>query len=345
MKKQYWYGVIGLIILAGMFFFFFYDKDTVQSRIDYIKNGGVVPPINMLIKAFESDEELKSQLHADFDMQDVIQYFRDKYGKTINHKYTQVMLIEKLMRHLMQMYPDDWVVYLYAMVREMFPGMENEILDTFEKLYKYDRWLKDNNSDLSKMDTKDRRDMLWEKRYEIFGQDAEDVWAAEKQTEPISSALDAITNSNDMTFNEKLSLYKDSIKEAYKNSAPDIVARKQQELMNTFLDVDSVQKDLAAMPPEERKENLKELRKAIGLDNAALQRWDELDQLRDQRWDAGMQYITERTELEKQYKGSELDKRLDSLRMKYFGDEAATIKAEEDSGYFRFKQQRKFGME
>ncbi|HQQ50653.1 MAG TPA: hypothetical protein PLZ29_05605 [Spirochaetota bacterium] len=65
MKKQYWYGVIGLIILAGMFFFFFYDKDTVQSRIDYIKNGGVVPPINMLIKAFESDEELKSQLHAD----------------------------------------------------------------------------------------------------------------------------------------------------------------------------------------------------------------------------------------------------------------------------------------
>ena len=345
MKKQYWYGMIVLFIFVGIAFIIFHKSDTVQSRIDYIKNGGVVPPVNMLLKAFEADEELQARLHADFDMQDVIQYFRDKYGKTINHKYTQVMLIEKLMRHLMQMYPDDWVVYLYAMVREIFPGMENEILDTFEKLNKYDTWLKDNNGDLAKMDTKDRRDMLWKKRYEIFGQDAEDVWAAEKQTEPIYSALDTIKNSNDMTFNEKLTLYKDSIKEAYKNGAPDSVARKQQELMNTFLDVEGIQKDLAAMAPEERKENLKELRKAMGLDNAALQRWDELDQVRDQRWDAGMQYMTERTELEKHYTGSELDKRLDSLRMKYFGDEAATIKAEEDSGYYRFKQQRKYGME
>lgn len=343
MKKMYYVlGAIAALVL--LYFVFFHKSDTVQSRIDYIKNGGVVPPVNMLLQAFQADEELRARLQADFDMQDVVQYFREKYGKTIHHKHTQVMLVEKLMGYLMKMYPDDWVVYMYAMLREIFPGMENEIFDTFEKLHKYNTWLKENQNDLAQLNSKDKRNALWEKRYEIFGQDADQVWEAEKRIEPIYNALDTIQES-DMPFNEKLSLYKQSIQEAYKSNTDTFVARKQQELMNSFLDVESVQKDLANMTPQERKENLKEVRKAMGLDSAALQRWEELDQVRDQRWDAGMQYMKERAELEKKYKGAELEKQLDSLRMKYFGDEAETIKNEEESGYYRFSQPRKYGLE
>ena len=343
MKKMYY--VLGAIAaLTLLYFAFFHKSDTVQSRIDYIKNGGVVPPVNMLLQAFQADEELRARLQADFDMQDVVQYFREKYGKTIHHKHTQVMLVEKLMGYLMKMYPDDWVVYMYAMLREIFPGMENEIFDTFEKLHKYNTWLEENEHDLAQLNSKDKRNALWEKRYEIFGQDADQVWEAEKRIEPIYNALDTIQES-DMPFNEKLSLYKQSIQEAYKSNTDTFVARKQQELMNSFLDVESVQKDLANMTPQERKENLKEVRKAMGLDSAALQRWEELDQVRDQRWDAGMQYMKERAELEKKYKGAELEKQLDSLRMKYFGDEAETIKNEEESGYYRFSQPRKYGLE
>ncbi|GAB4219508.1 MAG: hypothetical protein Kow00102_02930 [Spirochaetota bacterium] len=343
MKKMYY--VLGAIAaLTLLYFVFFHKSDTVQSRIDYIKNGGVVPPVNMLLQAFQADEELRARLQADFDMQDVVQYFREKYGKTIHHKHTQVMLVEKLMGYLMKMYPDDWVVYMYAMLREIFPGMENEIFDTFEKLHKYNTWLEENEHDLAQLNSKDKRNALWEKRYEIFGQDADQVWEAEKRIEPIYNALDTIQES-DMPFNEKLSLYKQSIQEAYKSNTDTFVARKQQELMNSFLDVESVQKDLANMTPQERKENLKEVRKAMGLDSAALQRWEELDQVRDQRWDAGMQYMQQRAELEKKYTGAELEKQLDSLRMKYFGDEAETIKNEEESGYYRFSQPRKYGLE
>ena len=344
MKKKYFYILAGGIACIIVYFVFFHKSDTIQSRIDYIKNGGVVPPVNMLLQAFQADEELRTRLQADFNMQDVVQYFRDTYGKTIHHKYTQVMLIEKLMSYLVKMYPDDWVVYLYAMLREIFPGMENEIFDTFEKLHKYNAWLKENENELAQLPSKDKRNALWEKRYEIFGQDADQVWEAEKRIEPIYNALDTIQESN-IPFNEKLSLYKESIKEAYKNNTDQFVARKQQELMNSFLNVESVQKDLASMAPEERKENLKELRKAMGLDSAALQRWDELDTVRDQRWDAGKQYMQQRAELEKKYKGAELEKQLDSLRIKYFGDEAETIKNEEESGYFRFTQPRKYGLE
>ncbi|MDH7555008.1 MAG: hypothetical protein QHH74_15300 [Spirochaetota bacterium] len=343
MKKMYYVlGAIAALVL--LYFVFFHKSDTVQSRIDYIKNGGVVPPVNMLLQAFQADEELRARLQADFDMQDVVQYFREKYGKTIHHKHTQVMLVEKLMGYLMKMYPDDWVVYMYAMLREIFPGMENEIFDTFEKLHKYNTWLEENEHDLAQLNSKDKRNALWEKRYEIFGQDADQVWEAEKRIEPIYNALDTIQES-DMPFNEKLSLYKQSIQEAYKSNTDTFVARKQQELMNSFLDVESVQKDLANMTPQERKENLKEVRKAMGLDSAALQRWEELDQVRDQRWDAGMQYMQQRAELEKKYTGAELEKQLDSLRMKYFGDEAETIKNEEESGYYRFSQPRKYGLE
>lgn len=343
MKKMYYVlGAIAALVL--LYFVFFHKSDTVQSRIDYIKNGGVVPPVNMLLQAFQADEELRARLQADFDMQDVVQYFREKYGKTIHHKHTQVMLVEKLMGYLMKMYPDDWVVYMYAMLREIFPGMENEIFDTFEKLHKYNTWLKENQNDLAQLNSKDKRNALWEKRYEIFGQDADQVWEAEKRIEPIYNALDTIQES-DMPFNEKLLLYKQSIQEAYKSNTDTFVARKQQELMNSFLDVESVQKDLANMTQQERKENLKEVRKAMGLDSDALQRWEELDQVRDQRWDAGMQYMKERAELEKKYKGAELEKQLDSLRMKYFGDEAETIKNEEESGYYRFSQPRKYGLE
>ncbi len=344
MRKKYYYGIASIIIMIALYFLFFHKVDTVQSRIDYIKNGGVVPPVNMLLQAFQADEELRARLQADFDMQDVVQYFRDKYGKTIHHKHTQVMLVEKLMSYLMKMYPDDWVVYLYAMLREIFPGMENEIFDTFEKLHKYTTWLKENNADLAQLSSKEKRDALWKKRYEIFGQDAEQVWEAEKRIEPIYNALDTINESN-MPFNQKLSLYKQSIQEAYKTNTENFVKRKQQELMNTFLDLESVQKDLGAMTPQERKESLKEVRKAMGLDSEALKRWEELDQIRDQRWDAGMQYMQQRSELEKKYKGQELDKQLDSLRIKYFSNEAETIKNEEESGYFRFSQPRKYGLE
>lgn len=344
MKKKYFYVVICSVIVIAAYFAFFHTADSVQSRIDYIKNGGVVPPVNMLLQAFQADEELRARLKADFDMQDVVQYFRNKYGKTIHHKYTQVMLIEKLMSYLIQMYPDDWVVYLYAMLREIFPGMENEIFDTFEKLHKYNTWLKENNSELLKLSSKEKRNALWEKRYEIFGQDADQVWEAEKRNEPIYNALDTIQEGN-MPFDEKLSLFTQSIKEAYKTNTDTFIARKQQELMNSFLAVDSVQKDLAEMTPEERKQSLKDVRKAMGLDSEALKRWEQLDTVRDQRWDAGMQYMQQRAELEKKYKGSELDTQLDSLRMKYFGDEAETIKAEEESGYYRFSQPRKYGLE
>ena len=118
----------------------------------------------------------------------------------------------------------------------------------------------------------------------------------------------------------------------------------RQEVMNRFLALESVQRELAALPPAERTKALREVRKGLGLDDAALGRWDALDQERDRRWDAGLKYMAERAALAKQYTGEALEARLVELRARYFGPEAATIADEEASGFFRFERPRVYGL-
>jgi hypothetical protein len=102
----------------------------------------------------------------------------------------------------------------------------------------------------------------------------------------------------------------------------------QQELMNHFLDLGSVQKELGTLPPEQRAESLRSIRKDMGLDDEALARWDELDKVRDTRWEVGSQYMSEREALAQQYSGPELETRLMELRSRYFADEAETVGAQ-----------------
>ena len=97
------------------------------------------------------------------------------------------------------------------------------------------------------------------------------------------------------------------------------------------------------MAPEQRRQTMREVRKGLGLDDEALARWDELDRTRDQRWDGGARYMSERTALADTYSGEELELRVHELRVRYFGGEADTIRSEEQSGFFRFERERRWG--
>jgi hypothetical protein len=86
------------------------------------------------------------------------------------------------------------------------------------------------------------------------------------------------------------------------------------------------------------------VRKGLGLDDAALGRWDTLDQERDRRWEMGRTYMAERAALAKEYSGDALETHLQELRARYFGAEATTIADEEAAGFFRFDRPRKYGV-
>ena len=66
--------------------------------------------------------------------------------------------------------------------------------------------------------------------------------------------------------------------------APDaeqLLDNRGTELMNGFLEVAAVQDDLRALAPDERQVALRAIRKGMGLDAAAIERWDALDAERD----------------------------------------------------------------
>jgi lipase chaperone LimK len=153
----------------------------------------------------------------------------------------------------------------------------------------------------------------------------------------------AIDARADADLTQKLSMYKQSLKNVYGEQTEAYLERHRQESMNRFLDLSSVQRELTAMSPEARSQSLRTIRKELGLDEEALKRWDELDRTRDMRWQAGAAYMAEREALSKQFSGPELEAKVQELRARFFGAEADIIAQEEATGFFRFERPRQWG--
>jgi lipase chaperone LimK len=105
-----------------------------------------------------------------------------------------------------------------------------------------------------------------------------------------------------------------------------------------------VQNDLRALPEAERREHLRQLRTAVGMDEAALGRWDELDAVRAERWKTGKHYLEERAKLQATVQGDELEADIIRLQQRIFGEEAEMIHNEEVNGYFRYEGEQQFGV-
>jgi len=192
----------------------------------------------------------------------------------------------------------------------------------------------------------DRRDRLWDTRYQIFGEDAYEIWGAELKTEQIYESLEKIKEQTNVPFEEKYATYLDAVKQTYGDASDRFIEKRRQELMDVFLSVESVQEDLYKMPVDERKIKLREFRKSAGMDEEALKRWDQLDNERDTDWEKGMRYMKAKEEIAGKYEGDELAQKLQALRVESFGEEWADIvKNEEEAGFYRFKDKRKLGME
>ncbi|TAL33608.1 MAG: hypothetical protein EPN93_13390 [Spirochaetes bacterium] len=272
-----------------------------------------------------------------------VAYLRQRFGRKIAHAHTQVRVLDLLMRHCREQDADGWIACLQEYLIAAFPDLADEMFALFENYYKYQTWLQNNETDLKGLSNKERKRLLWEKRKALFGDAlAEEIWAGEIRNDSILDAMEKIDKAGGSIL-DKLSMYKGSISSAYEEAAPGFVRTHQQEVMDRFLGMESVQAGLSAMPPDERARNLREVRKSMDMDEAALGRWEELDRSRDTRWDAGSAYMSARARLEEEYKGTVPESRLDEIRAKYFGTEAEAIRNEEGSGYFRFKEKRVWG--
>lgn len=280
----------------------------------------------------------------DQELEGLATFMRERFGAKLKEPYIQVKMLEDLMRFFQKRYPDRWQEELLAFLKKTFPEMYDELAATLRNRVDYEKWVRDNDSYLRGLTDQQRRTAMWDARNRLFGKEnAERIWASELKNQALSDSLAAIDAKQDANVTQKLSTYKQRLQEIYGEQTEAYLERHRQETMNRFLDLPSVQKDLTAMAPQERSQNLRNIRKELGLDEEALKRWDDLDKTRDSRWDAGAKYMAEREALSKQLSGPALETKLQELRARYFGTEAEIIAQEEDGGFFRFERPRQWG--
>ena len=279
----------------------------------------------------------------DAELEALAASLREKYGAKLGEPYIQIRLLEELMRYFQQRSPDRWREELLAFLRQAFPERYDALEAMLRNRVDYEKWVRDNDAYLRGLDETQRRAATWDARNRLFGKEAaERLWAGELRNQAMADTLRSL-DASDGTLEQKLSTYKQRLQEIHGGNADAYLARHQQEAMNRFLELDSIQAELGGMAPEERSRNLRAVRREMGLDEEALKRWDALDQRRDARWDAGARYMAERQALRQELAGEALEAKLAELRTRYFGDEAETIAHEEASGFLRFERPRQWG--
>ena len=277
---------------------------------------------------------------------DMIAYMRNEFGNTIYHAHTQIRAIEKIMAYLMNQYPDDWESRMYDFLKNIFPDMADKLFEQFGNLARYKDWLQGSRDQLMGMSGKDRNAALWDTRFQIFGDDAYIIWENALKNEQITDTLHTIAESRDTDIDQKLDMYLTTIRNAYEDKADRFISRRQTELMNKFLSIETVQENLHTLPAEERRDKLVSIRKAMGLDEDAIKRWDGLDAQRDKSWESGRQYMAEREAILTKYQGEEREEKLRELQAgRFSAEELEMIRSEEAAGFYRYGHTRIYGKE
>lgn len=273
----------------------------------------------------------------------IIEQLRKKYGGHIAGVAQQVEMLANLRDLLRKLYPQDWEPRLLRILAAAFPQQAQELLGWYQKLLDYEDWLKNTLPQMHTGSPEATQKALWDKRVALFGDAAYEIWALERREQKLKEKLKELATST-APFRDKADTYISELRATYGDRIIGPEAPHLTQNMTQFLALESVQKDLKTVPVDERRQRLREFRQAMGLDEAALKRWDALDAERDVARSAGETYMAERAKLEAQYQGAELQARLQPLQERLFGEEARFIRNEEAAGYYRFKTPQTLGV-
>jgi hypothetical protein len=194
----------------------------------------------------------------------------------------------------------------------------------------------------------ERLTAMWQKRHELFGEDAEKIWtgellATEERKAKVQDTLAELNESMDMTIDEKLDINERTLREVYARTPEAFLLNQRGLLAKVFFSIDSVQEELKWLTPEQRQQEINRIRSSMGFAPEQIEKMAQRDAYNAGRWETGMKYMEEREAVIQQYKGQAQEERLDELRQQYFHDEANTIALEEKDDFFRFKRPHIYG--
>ncbi|KJG15159.1 hypothetical protein C0W38_12805 [Photobacterium angustum] len=229
-----------------------------------------------------------------------------------------------------------------------FPMYEQSILKLMNSMDIYNKWLFENLSLLNNLNGIESQKLLWQERYKIFKEDAELIWdpnttALNTKKSLVVKTISLLDKSTDIEFEDRLFIIKNSI-ENLELSTQESNTQSKTIIEQVFFNLESVQKEMQLLTPQERAEKIANARREIGFTEDQVALAAEQDAEKSARWDIGMKYMKEREQLLRDVPKANLKQKLKMLRTKYFGDSADTYDKEEKRGFYRFERQRIYGV-
>lgn len=248
---------------------------------------------------------------------------------------------------VLEQYPDNGAELFQQLMHLAFPDHAEQILELVNQMDVYEQWLAESLLDLQDMNELTRHGAIWMKRREMFGDLANIIWQHELNQEDakqlaVNETINALHKAEDIAPQERLHILQNTIQEQYGDGHIGLLVNKGM-VANMYFHLDSVQKDLHSMSPEDRANAIAESRRQLGFTEDDIEHMAKQDSKREARWQNGYAYMAERDQLTASYSGESLEEKLDGLREKFFGAEAPTIKKEEESGFNRYERPRLYG--
>tara|TARA_R110001592_G_scaffold238227_2_gene497728 strand:+ start:13684 stop:14784 length:1101 start_codon:yes stop_codon:yes gene_type:complete len=320
------------------------DSDLLQPDVS-------IPSVDLVMpsapKPYQTTQpETVSEM--DLMVEELSGRMKKQFAENIHLVAIQVGL-KRLRDDLNRTFPEQGNALFVRILRNAFPEWVSAILNAIALMDEYDAWLEAMLVSLNDMNPLEQQGTLWEKRRELFGDAATQIWQEEISAEQerqmtMRRTMEVLDRSYDTQMQERLYLLQSTFEESYADKIQNMIIDPKGVLAQVFFGFDAVQKDLSVLSPEARQAQINEIRKTMGFSEEQIKAQAESDQKREKRWQNGYAYMAARKAAESKFTGDKLLQELDSIREKFFANEASTIKKEEeDLAFFRYTRPRVYG--
>jgi len=276
----------------------------------------------------------------------IVLMLRETFTNDVSATVIQIEMIA-FSNELLELYPSFGGKVFESSIHTAFPEMSQRILEVIASMDQYNLWLLDNIWTLNNLSVIERDGTIWEKRTELLGELARDIWSeelasSEDRKVKMQDTIDQLDAAIHTSMDERLHILSSTLEEVYAHTVEDKAIDKVL-VSSMFFGLDSVQKELTDLDHISRQQQINSVRERLGFSELEITKMTELDLEKDRRWENGLRYMIERQVLEDSLQNHELDQKIEQLQGAFFPRDAKTINTEEQRGFFRYLRPRLYG--
>jgi len=261
------------------------------SDSDLIQPDVTIPSADLVMSKKPKENQSAqtgNMSETDLMVEELADRMKEQFADNIHLIVIQVGL-KSLRDDLNRTYPVEGDELFVRILTKAFPEWVSDILKAIGLMDEYDAWLQSMLLNLNDMNQLEQKGVLWEKRRELFGDAATQIWQEEISAEQerqmtMRRSMEILDQSYDTQMQERLYLLQSTFEESYADKIQNMVIDPKGVLSQVFFGFDAVQRDLSALPPEERQAQINDIRKLMGFASEQIKEQAEADQQRDKRW-------------------------------------------------------------